>query len=84
MKNLNEPDKIVLYCDGSKGTTGKGEYIYTYLLTETGDKTEVKLHGEIKGLTGFAKLLGKLMSGTFKKATAKDMDASKNYLENRS
>lgn len=40
MKNLNEPDKIVLYCDGSKGTTGKGEYIYTYLLTETGDKTE--------------------------------------------
>lgn len=27
---LDEPNKIVLRCDGTKGTTGKGEYIYVY------------------------------------------------------
>jgi carbon monoxide dehydrogenase subunit G len=78
---LNEPNKIVLRCDGTKGTTGKGEYIFTYLLESSGNQTVVTLHGEIKGLTGFAKFFGKLMAGTFKKASAKDLDALKSYLE---
>lgn len=78
---LDEPNKIVYYVDGARGTTGKGEYIYTYLLTSVGDKTEVTLQGEIKGLTGLTKLFGKLMKGTFAKACAKDMDALKSYLE---
>lgn len=78
---LDEPNKIVYYVDGAGGTTGKGEYIYTYLLTSVGDKTEVTLQGEIKGLTGLTKLFGKLMKGTFAKACAKDMDALKSYLE---
>ncbi|WP_085992280.1 SRPBCC family protein [Oceanobacillus senegalensis] len=79
---LNEPDKIVLRCDGTKGTTGQGEYVYTYLITSSGNHTEVTLKGEIKGLTGLAKVFGKMMAGTFKKACAKDLDALKNYLEN--
>ena len=78
---LNEPNKIVLLCDGSKGTTGKGEYVYTYNIASTGDSTEVTLDGEIRGLTGLTKLFGKMMAGTFKKACAKDLDALKDYLE---
>lgn len=78
---LHEPNKIVLRCDGKKGTTGTGEYIYTYELTASGESTEVKLDGEIKGLTGLTKFFGRLMVGTFKKACAKDLDALKSYLE---
>ncbi|UOQ84842.1 SRPBCC family protein [Gracilibacillus salinarum] len=79
---LDEPDKVVFRCDGTKGTTGKGEYLFTYLLTSGQDQTKITLHGEISGLTGFAKLFGKMIAGTFKKACAKDLDALKNFLEN--
>jgi uncharacterized protein YndB with AHSA1/START domain len=78
---LHEPEKIVLRCDGTKGTTGKGEFLFTYFLEPTDDGTVVTLHGEINGLTGITKLFGKMMSKTFKNACAKDMDALKNYLE---
>lgn len=78
---LHEPDKIVLRVDGTKGTTGKGEYLFTYRITPTNNHSEVTLQGEIKGLTGFTKLFGKLIAGTFKKACAKDLDALKSYLE---
>ncbi|QUG42793.1 SRPBCC family protein [Psychrobacillus sp. INOP01] len=78
---LNEPDKIVLRCDGTKGTTGKGEFIFTYIVTSSNNLTEITLNGEIKGLTGITKLFGKMMAGTFKKASAKDLDALIAYLE---
>lgn len=78
---LNEPDKIVLRCDGKKGTTGKGEYIFTYKVTSSDNLTEIKLIGEIKGLTGITKLFGKMMAGTFKKASAKDLEALIAFLE---
>ncbi|MGM0876576.1 MAG: SRPBCC family protein [Bacillota bacterium] len=78
---LNEPDKIVLRCDGTKGTTGKGEFVFTYILTSSDDHTEITLNGEINGLTGFSKFFGKMMTGTFKKACAKDLDALIDYLE---
>jgi len=78
---LSEPDKIVLRCDGSKGTTGKGEYTFTYIVTSSGNSTGITLNGEIKGLTGITKLFGKMMEGTFKKASAKDLDGLIAYLE---
>lgn len=78
---LNEPKKIVLRCDGTKGTTGQGEYIYTYSLTEVNGGTEVTLDGEINQLKGMAKFLGKMLSRTFAKACAKDLDTLKSHLE---
>jgi uncharacterized protein YndB with AHSA1/START domain len=79
---LEEPDKVMLRCDGTKGTTGKGEYLFTYILTETGEGTDVTMLGEIRGLTGLSKWFGKMMAGSFKKACAKDLDSLKNHLEN--
>ncbi|KOR85662.1 polyketide cyclase / dehydrase and lipid transport [Bacillus sp. FJAT-22058] len=76
-----EPNKIQLYVDGSKGTSGKGEHFYTYSIKELGNATEVTLHGEIKGMTGIAKLVSKLMTGTYRKICAKDLYGLKNYLE---
>jgi carbon monoxide dehydrogenase subunit G len=78
---LEAPEKIVLRCDGTKGTTGKGEYVFTYILTPSADHTAITLYGEINGLTGLAKLFGKMMAGVFKSACAKDLDALKSYLE---
>ncbi|WP_394232034.1 SRPBCC family protein [Niallia oryzisoli] len=78
---LNEPDKIVLRCDGTKGTTGKGEFVFTYILTSSDNQTEVTMNGEINELTGLAKFIGKMVAGTFKKACEKDLDALKVYLE---
>ncbi|MBM7553938.1 SRPBCC family protein [Thalassobacillus pellis] len=76
-----EPNKIQLYVDGSKGTSGKGEHFYTYTIKELANATEVTLNGEIKGMSGIAKLVGKLMKGTFRKICAKDLDGLKHYLE---
>lgn len=78
---LKAPEKIVLRCDGTKGTTGKGEYIFTYILSTTGDHTGITLTGEIKGLTGITKLFSKPMAGIFKKASAKDLDGLIAFLE---
>lgn len=81
VKELQRPNKAVFYCDGKKGTTGKGEFIFTYTLTSAGDATDITLHGEINGMTGLAKLFGKMMVSTFSKACAKDLDALKSYME---
>ncbi|WP_409250723.1 SRPBCC family protein [Bacillus sp. SCS-153A] len=81
---LKQSDKIVVRCDGTKGTTGKGEFLFTYELFSAGDGTEVTLLGEIRGLNGLSKWFGKLMVGPFKKACAKDLDSLKDYLEKKS
>ncbi|MFC0273442.1 SRPBCC family protein [Metabacillus herbersteinensis] len=78
---LNEQDKIVLRCDGTKGTTGKGEFLFTYILSSLDDHTEITLYGEINGLTGLSKFFGKMMAGVFKKACVKDLNALKSYME---
>ena len=78
---LVEPEKVVLRCDGTKGTTGKGEFVFTYFLASVDNHTEVTLYCEINNLTGVAKFFGKMMAGAFKNACAKDLDSLKAYLE---
>lgn len=78
---LNEPEKMVLRSDGTKGTTGKGVNIFTYYITSAGDSSQITVKGEIKGLTGFAKILGKPIAGSFKKTFAKDLEGLKQFLE---
>lgn len=78
---LQKPNKIVLRCDGTKGTTGKGKYGFIFTIAPSGSQSEVTLNGEIRGLTGVTKFFGKMMIGSFKKACAKDLDALKNHLE---
>ncbi len=56
---LHESDKIVFRCDGTKGTTGKGEFLLIYIIASSGGQSEVTLDGEIRGLTGLSKLFRK-------------------------
>ena len=78
---INEPEKIVLRCDGTKSTTGQGQYIFTYQIASAGKSSQITLNGEIKDITGLAKLLGKLTAGSFKKSSTTDLRALKHYLE---
>lgn len=78
---LDEPEKLVLRSDGTKGTTGKGINIFTYEITTAGDASKIKVIGELKGMTGFAKILGKPITASFKKSYAKELEGLKRYLE---
>jgi hypothetical protein len=75
--------EINLRVDGTKGTSGKGEYVFQYRLDENGGGTDVTMRGEINGLKGFAAFMGKLFAGHFKKACVKDLQSLKNYLESQ-
>jgi carbon monoxide dehydrogenase subunit G len=75
------PNKeIKLRVDGTKGTTGKGEFLFQYILEENNNGTQVTLNGEIKGLKGIAAFFGKLFIGGFKKACVRDLQALNSYL----
>jgi hypothetical protein len=79
---MDEPGRLVLRSDGTKGTAGKGTNIFTYEITSAGDaSSQITVIGELKGITGFAKIMGKPIAGSFKKSIAKDLERLKRYLE---
>jgi hypothetical protein len=79
---VDRPHRLELRVDGSKGSSGRGEYLFTYRLEPSdGAATDVRLTGEIRGLTGVAGVVGRLFSGTYRKSCAKDLAALKRHLE---
>jgi uncharacterized protein YndB with AHSA1/START domain len=78
-----KPRLLGLRVDGSKGTSGKGEFLFTYHIEERDGMTAVRLVGEIRGMSGVMAWVGKLIVGNFKKACAKDFAALKAYLEKK-
>ena len=76
--------RLGLKVDGTKGTTGKGEYRFDYDFEPDGAGTRLRTRAEIDMPGGlFTKIIGKLMGGAFKKACDKDLDALKTYLEGK-
>lgn len=78
---LDRPHRIELRVDGTKGSSGCGEYLFTYRLEPAGAGTEVRVTGEIRGLSGPMKWLGKLFARPYRKACGKDLKALKQFLE---
>jgi uncharacterized protein YndB with AHSA1/START domain len=79
---VDRPHRLELRVDGSKGSSGRGEYLFTYRLEPRDSAaTDVRLTGEIRGLTGVAGVVGRLFSGTYRKSCAKDLAALKRHLE---
>jgi uncharacterized protein YndB with AHSA1/START domain len=74
------PSRVDLLIDGSKGTSGRGEYRFTYELVPERNGTNVELTGDIR-MPGLWSLLSKFMVGTFRKACHKDLEALKSHLE---
>ena len=77
----DSPERLALFVDGSKGSSGRGEYHYTYELTSTGDGTELTLDARMENMGWLGAIFGRLFSGTFKKAIQADIDRLKEYAE---
>ncbi|HYE79363.1 MAG TPA: SRPBCC family protein [bacterium] len=81
VRACDPPRSIELFCDGSKGTSGKGTYRFVYTLSPVGSGTRVACDGEISMGGGIAEFMGKLFSGSMKKMCEKDLQAMKQYIE---
>jgi hypothetical protein len=77
------PSRIDLLADGTKGTSKRGEYVFTYELVPDRSGTNVELSGEIR-MPGIWSLFSRMLVGTFKKACHKDLEALKQHLESPS
>lgn len=75
------PKRLELFVDGSKGSSRRGEYRFSYTLRPAGGGTHLTLTSEVSGMGTFMELLGKLFMGPFKKAIAKDLEAMQRHLD---
>ncbi len=82
VKEARTPSHLVLYVDGSKGSSRSGYYQFHYALTAEGSGTRLDIHSEIGGSQSWVmKLIGRLFLGMFKKALMKDLLAMKAFVE---
>ncbi len=72
-----------LRVDGTKGTSGQGEYLFDYELMQDGPRTQVTVRGEIRQLGRLLTVVGKLFLGPFKRSVGRDLTALKRYVEGR-
>ena len=84
--DIQKPDRLHMYADGSKGTSGRGEYHFTYRLEPTGpdgNRTRLTLDCSIKDMGWFGGILLRLFSGPFEKSMKRDLDALADYVEHK-
>lgn len=75
------PSHLVLRIDGSKGTSGRGTYVFDYRLAQRVGGTEVRMTGRIDGLLPpLLRWMGPLLGGVFKRECAKDLRALAEHL----
>lgn len=77
---FERPSRLDLFVDGSKGTTGRGEFRFVHELLPERTGTNLQLTGEI-AMPGIWGLFSRFMVGSFKKAVHKDLEALKAHLE---
>jgi uncharacterized protein YndB with AHSA1/START domain len=77
---FEQPSRLDLLIDGSKGSSGRGEYVFVFELLPERTGTTVELSGDIR-MPGIWGLFARFMVGTFKKACHKDLEALKAHLE---
>jgi carbon monoxide dehydrogenase subunit G len=77
------PSRLDIRVDGMRGTTGRGEYLYTYELMPERNGTIVELVADVR-MGGIWDFVGRLFIGSLKKACHKDLEALKTHLESRS
>lgn len=80
---VDRPVSFRICIDGSKGTTGKGQYVFDYILAPHQDGTQVKMRGEIDMPGLIAKLTSKVFVGMMRKACTKDLEAFATWVGER-
>ena len=77
---LLPPTHFSLRCDGTRGTSGRGEFLFDHVLEPQAGGTRMVLRGEIRGLGGFGEIIGRLFATSYRKATMKDLAALRQHL----
>ena len=78
------PASMSVFVDGSKGSTGKGRYLFHYEVTPDGEGSRVTLASELDIPGVFTRAFGWLFIGSFKRAMKKDLHAMKEHVEAQS
>ena len=78
---LDPPGRLVLAVDGSKGTSRRGEYRFTWTLTEEDGGTRVALRGEGSGLGTLGRVIGRFLAQPFERAAREDLRALRRWLD---
>ena len=78
---VDAPRALELFIDGTKGTSGKGEFRFRYAFEHSGEGTLVALAGEVTKMGCIGSVFGFLFAGMFKKMIGKDMTAMKAWIE---
>jgi uncharacterized protein YndB with AHSA1/START domain len=74
------PARVDVLVDGSKGSSKRGEYLFTYELVPDRSGTNVELTGDIR-MPGVWGLFSRMFVKSFKNACHKDLEALKRHLE---
>jgi hypothetical protein len=77
---FDRSSRMDLLIDGSKGSSGRGEYGFVFELLPERTGTNLELTGDIR-MPGIWGLFSRFMVGTFKKSCHKDLEALKAHLE---
>ncbi|MCG3173372.1 MAG: hypothetical protein GMKNLPBB_01569 [Myxococcota bacterium] len=75
------PRTMVLRVDGAQGTSGSGEYVFSYELTPRDGGASLKLTARMEMRGFFKNLIGKLFLGQFRKAAEKDVEKLRDWVE---
>lgn len=78
---LEPPRRLVLEVDGSKGTSRRGEYRFTYTLAPERGGTRVTLAGEGSGLGTLGRIIGRFLLRPFERACRRDVRALRRWLD---
>lgn len=81
VRSLDAPGAFTIHVDGSKGTTGRGEYLFEHRLVADNGGTRFEMEGIVTGMGIMGTLLGPIMKGAFRKAMLKDIRAMKAHIE---
>ena len=74
--HYHPPSHLVLRIDGTRGTSGRGTYVFDYKLAQRVGGTEVRMTGRIDGLLPpMLRWMGPLLGGLFKRECGKDLRA---------
>ena len=78
---LNAPKRLGLFVDGSRGSSGRGQYNYVYELRPSENETQLVLDARMEDIGRLGAIFGRLFSGSFERAISKDIDGLEKYVE---
>ena len=83
VKSCDPPHRFMIYVDGSKGASRKGEYFFDHSLSEENGGTLFAVDAVIDGMGLMGKILGPILGKAFRKGMEKDFRSMKEFIERK-